>query len=105
MRPALQQPVRSVACSAVAVNRGWASSASVIENRNVDEALDDDALLARAGDGDQRAFQALVARHLHRALSLARRMTGSTTEAEDVAQEAFLRAWQKAANWRAGDAR
>ena len=77
----------------------------MIENRNVDEAVDDDALLARAAGGDRRAFQVVVGRHLGRALSLARRMTGSTTEAEDVAQDAFLRAWQKAPTWRAGDAR
>jgi RNA polymerase sigma-70 factor (ECF subfamily) len=62
-------------------------------------------LLASSGEGDQRAFQALVARHLARALSLARRMTGNVAEAEDVAQDAFLRAWQKAPDWRAGEAR
>lgn len=73
--------------------------------RSDDEEADDDALLASAGDGDQHAFRALVSRHVTRVLSLARRMTGNVAEAEDVAQEAFLRAWQKAPGWRVGEAR
>lgn len=77
--------------------------ARVVEGRS--EEANDDALLASSGDGDQNAFRALVARHLARVLSLARRMTGNVAEAEDVAQEAFLRAWQKAPDWRVGEAR
>lgn len=77
--------------------------ARVVEGRS--EEANDDALLASSGDGDQHAFRALVARHLARVLSLARRMTGNIAEAEDVAQEAFLRAWQKAPDWRVGEAR
>jgi len=45
------------------------------------------------GQGDQPAFQVLVQRHLQRSLDLARRMTASASDAEEVAQEAFLRAW------------
>lgn len=80
-------------------------NASVVETSDDDEKAGDDALLAQAGAGDQRAFRTLVSRHLSRVLSLARRMTGNVTEAEDVAQEAFLRAWQKASAWHAGEAR
>jgi RNA polymerase sigma-70 factor (ECF subfamily) len=80
-------------------------SASVVENLNDDGKADDDALLVASGAGDERAFRALVSRHLTRVLSLARRMTGNVAEAEDVAQEAFLRAWQKAPGWRTGEAR
>lgn len=38
-------------------------------------------------------------------LSLARRMLGDVTEAEDVAQEALLRLWKIAPQWQGGQAR
>ena len=100
-----QKHLRSVASPAAILTRGQVSEERVIEDENDDGTTSDDTLLAKAGAGDQRAFRLLVSRHLHRSLSLARRMTGSAAEAEDVAQEAFLRAWQKAPAWHAGDAR
>src|SRR5690606_29388814 len=51
------------------------------------------------------AVQALVARKLPRVLALAQRMLGDPAEAEDVAQEAMLRAWRQAPRWRPGQAR
>ena len=62
-------------------------------------------LVVRAGRGDPAAAQALVARKLPRILALATRMLGDPVEAEDVAQEALLRAWRHAAGWREGKAR
>jgi RNA polymerase sigma factor (sigma-70 family) len=62
----------------------------------------DQALVARVAAGDQAAIQALVARKLPRMLALARRMLGDAGEAEDVAQEVFLRAWKQAASWKPG---
>ena len=62
-------------------------------------------LVVRAGAGDAAAAQALVARKLPRILALARRMLGDPAEAEDVAQEAMLRAWRHAPGWRPGKAR
>lgn len=97
--------IRSAAFPVATLNQGWVAGVRVIDNESDLQTADDDVLLARAGNGNQRAFQALVARHLNRSLSLARRMTGSATEAEDVTQEAFLRVWQKASAWRSGDAR
>src|SRR5690606_12133095 len=47
----------------------------------------------------------LVDRHLGRIVALGWRMLGSRAEAEDMAQEAFLRLWQQAGDWRAGGAR
>ncbi|MFC7688962.1 sigma-70 family RNA polymerase sigma factor [Paeniroseomonas aquatica] len=61
--------------------------------------LDDAALMARAGAGDRTAFNLLVGRHGTRALRLALRVLGDPAEAEEVAQEAFLRAWQAAAGF------
>ncbi len=65
--------------------------------------IDPDAeLIERVGRGDPAAIQALMARKLSRMLALARRMLGDPTEAEDVAQEVFLRAWKQARVWTPG---
>lgn len=61
--------------------------------------------MRRAGRGDPAAIQALVARKLPRMLALAGRMLGDPAEAEDVAQEAMIRAWRQAPKWRPGKAR
>lgn len=65
----------------------------------------DEELVARVGRGDPAAIQALVARKLPRMLQLAHRMLQDTAEAEDVAQEVFLRAWKQAPSWKPGMAR
>ncbi len=62
----------------------------------------DQELVARVGRGEPAAVQALVARKLPRMLALARRMLGDAGEAEDVAQEVFLRAWKQAPRWAPG---
>lgn len=65
----------------------------------------DEDLVKRVGAGDPAAVQAMVARKLPRMLSLAQRMLGDAAEAEDVAQEAMLRAWKQAPRWMPGQAR
>jgi RNA polymerase sigma factor (sigma-70 family) len=65
----------------------------------------DEDLVRRVADGDPAAIQAMVARKLPRMVALAWRMLGDATEAEDVAQEAMLRAWRQAPRWRPGRAR
>jgi RNA polymerase sigma-70 factor (ECF subfamily) len=60
----------------------------------------DEVLMVRVGQGDQPAFRVLVHRHLQRMLDLARRMTASASDAEEIAQEAFLRVWTTAPRWR-----
>jgi RNA polymerase sigma-70 factor (ECF subfamily) len=68
--------------------------------------MDPDADLVRnAGAGDAHAAEALVRRHLPRMLSLAGRMLNNATEAEDVAQEVFLRVWREAPKWKPGAAK
>lgn len=68
--------------------------------------IDPDAdIVRRAGAGDARAAEALVRRHLPRMVGLARRMLSDAAEAEDVAQEVFLRVWREAANWKPGAAK
>ncbi len=70
-----------------------------------DESDEDDRLLAQAGRGDRQAFSRLADRHIDRAHRVALRMLGDGAEAEDVVQDAFLRVWQKAADWKPGRAR
>jgi len=65
----------------------------------------DDELVVRAGRGDPAAIRALVSHKLPKVLGLARRMLGDPGDAEDVAQETFLRAWRFAPRWRPGHAR
>lgn len=65
----------------------------------------DEDLLRRVGQGDPAAVQAMVARKLPRMLALAQRMLGDPVEAEDVAQEALLRAWRQAPRWTPGKAK
>jgi len=68
--------------------------------------IDPDAELVRnAGAGDARAAEALVRRHLPRMLGVARRMLNDPSEAEDVAQEVFLRVWREAPRWKPGAAK
>jgi RNA polymerase sigma-70 factor (ECF subfamily) len=65
----------------------------------------DHDLIARVAKGEPAAVRAMVARKLPRLLSLATRMLGDRGDAEDVAQEAFLRVWRQAGRWRPGTAR
>ncbi len=61
----------------------------------------DAALVARVGAGDSTAWRALMDVWLGRIVAFAWRMLGDHAEAEDVAQEAFLRLWTQAPRWRA----
>lgn len=61
--------------------------------------FDDVALMRQVAEGDERAFALLMDRHLSRAVALAQRVTGSRAIADEIAQEAFLRVWTRAADW------
>jgi RNA polymerase sigma factor (sigma-70 family) len=66
--------------------------------------VSDEALLVAFANGDAEAARALTLRLTPRVLRLAVRMLGDPAEAEDVAQEAMLRLWRIAADWRRGEA-
>ena len=69
-------------------------------------APDPDApLLVRFAAGDPQAAEALTARLGPRCFALALRMLGERGEAEDIAQEAMMRLWRIAPDWRTGEAK
>lgn len=72
-------------------------------DRQLDE-MDDAALLAAYAGGASAAAGLLAARLLPGALGQAYRMLGDHAEAEDVAQDAMMRLWAQAPDWRAGEA-
>lgn len=65
----------------------------------------EDRLMARIGAGDRDAARELMAANMSRIIGLARRTLGDPMEAEDVAQETFLRIWKAAGRWQSGQAR
>lgn len=67
--------------------------------------LDDDALLERMKADDSEAYRILVERHVDRAYALALRTLRNTADAEDVAQEALVKAWTHRHSWQPGKAK
>jgi len=57
-------------------------------------------LLPAAIDGDVDAFEAIVRRYQGRIVSLARTLTGAPDDAEDVAQEVFVRVYRSLGTFR-----
>jgi RNA polymerase sigma-70 factor (ECF subfamily) len=58
------------------------------------EGLAASLLVARAKTGDAAAFDELVRRYRKRIYALALHLTGSSSEADDIAQEVFLKAFR-----------
>lgn len=67
--------------------------------------LDDDALLERMKADDSEAYRILVERHVDRAYALALRTLRNPADAEDVAQEALVKAWTHRHSWQPGKAK
>lgn len=64
----------------------------------------DQALVRRVQAGDKSAFDLLVRKYQHRVLKLVSRFVNDSAEAEDVAQEAFLKAYRALASFRGDSA-
>ena len=60
----------------------------------------DRALVARASGGDDAAFEELVLKYQDRVYGLALRLTRRPEEAEDVTQEAFIKAYRALGDFR-----
>jgi RNA polymerase sigma-70 factor (ECF subfamily) len=64
--------------------------------------LGDAYLVARAQEGYVDAYELLVQRHSAMAYRVALRLTGNHHDAQDVAQEALIAAWERLDRFRAG---
>jgi RNA polymerase sigma-70 factor (ECF subfamily) len=64
----------------------------------------DQQLVERVQAGDKAAFDLLVRKYQHRVLKLVSRFVSDAAEAEDVAQEAFLKAYRALASFRGDSA-
>lgn len=64
------------------------------------DAATEKIILARIQDGDEASFETLVRAHSARIIGLAWRMTGNREDAEDIAQEAFIRLHKSVASFR-----
>ncbi len=54
----------------------------------------DEQLVAKVQSGDRRSFDLLVLKYQYKVMGLVRRFVKDPTEAEDVAQEAFIKAYR-----------
>jgi RNA polymerase sigma-70 factor (ECF subfamily) len=57
-------------------------------------------IIRKAASGDRAAFRELVLEHSHAMFRLAWRLTSDETAAEDIVQEAFIKAWRKIGDFR-----
>jgi RNA polymerase sigma-70 factor (ECF subfamily) len=69
----------------------------------VDRILAEDDLIARARRGDAAAYAALVRRHQDVAFRTAMLITGHADDAEEAAQDGFLKAWRALGRFREGE--
>lgn len=60
----------------------------------------DSALVERVQQGDKRAFDLLVRKYQHKVIALVSRYVKTHGESEDIAQEAFIRAWRAIGSFR-----
>lgn len=73
--------------------------------RDLTAEISDDALLVLYANGDAAAARVLTQRLLPVVFAYASRILGDRTEAEDIAQEAMIRLWRVAPDWRQGEAK
>ena len=70
----------------------------------VSEAKVDQLLVERVQKGDKRAFDLLIQKYQHRIVSLVCRYVSDHAEAQDVAQEAFIKAYRAIGRFRGDSA-
>ena len=68
------------------------------------EAKVDQLLVERVQKGDKRAFDLLIQKYQHRIVSLVSRYVSDSSEAQDVAQEAFIKAYRAIGRFRGDSA-
>ncbi len=74
------------------------------ERARMSEAQVDQLLVERVQKGDKHAFDLLINKYQHRIISLVSRYVSDHSEAQDVAQEAFIKAYRAMGNFRGDSA-
>jgi RNA polymerase sigma-70 factor (ECF subfamily) len=69
----------------------------------VERTLADEQLIAQARDGDAAAYASLIRRHQDVAFRTAMLITGNAQDAEDAAQDGFVKAWRALRRFRVGE--
>jgi len=77
---------------------------SVAGDERMGEAQVDQLLVERVQKGDKAAFDLLILKYQHRIVSLVSRFVSDHAEAQDVAQEAFIKAYRALGNFRGDSA-
>ena len=78
-----------------------ALSTEATVSRRISDTDSDVDLAARAANGDEQAFEAIMRRHNRLLFRTARSILKNDAETEDALQEAYLRAWRALAGFRA----
>src|ERR687885_238178 len=73
-----------------------------VERAVVDRPLDETELVERARRGDLRAWETIVRTYQGIAFRTAYLLTGSAADAEEAAQDAFVKAWRALGRFRTG---
>jgi len=81
------------------------ANAAKTQQKNAGTAMNNDTtsdqqLVARVQEGDRRAFDLLVVKYQHRILALVGRFISDHAEAQDVTQEAFIKAYRALPSFR-----
>jgi RNA polymerase sigma-70 factor (ECF subfamily) len=66
---------------------------------DADEALSDEAIIDRMRSGDLASFELIMRRYNQRLFRVARSIVGNDSEAEDIVQETYVRAYEKLAQF------
>ena len=99
VRPTLVKAVDSAVNSSADPPSNGSDAAAPNANPTPSDREIDAALLARAANGDSRAFRELVERHQRRAHSVAYGLVRNPEDAREVVQEAFIRVFRHRAEF------
>jgi RNA polymerase sigma-70 factor, ECF subfamily len=83
----------------VASTRGAAAVVATTGSERLGDPLDETVLMGRIGGGDAVAYRIMADRYLAPITRFAERVMGNRAEAQDVAQDTFLKLWTQAGRW------